>query len=161
MKFAIQSRISLKDILTGAALSLTVVGGAFLLTLSGCTPNTESTTFKTVYNDVLSQSCVTCHSPGGQGSQNGATLDFTDQTTSYRTIFSNVSGASSSGCTGFKNIVAGSPSTSYLLAVEDSSYNTTSGSCTPITTHLNSIGVISAGKQAEIVSWVNAGALNN
>ena len=166
MKLSILSRISLKDILAGAALSFTVAGGAFMLTLSGCSPSTTSptsntstnVTFTQVYNDIFSVSCAQCHAPGLQGWNTGARLDFTSQQTAAATIFNHVSGSGSSTCPSFRYVVANNPGASYLVAVLDPNYNTPSGGCTPINSHIQSNGQVSSSEMSEILNWINSGA---
>ena len=155
-------------LLSGVALA-----SAAALTMSGCGSSNSASpasnvavdpSFTSIYTNVLSQNCASCHQPGGSGTLNGANLDFSSQSQAYNTIFDMVAGLSSSGCTSLHNVVASAPRSSYLLAVIDSSYNRAgfgaASGCQPIASHVSG-GYASPAAQAAIVTWITNGAANN
>ena len=151
------------------AFFASVVVVALALALSGCGKKEESFTsgtFTAVYNQTIKgQNCNECHVPGGSAANVGVGLDFTSQATAYQTLVSEmVSGAGSSGCSALKIVVAGSPSTSYLVPVLISSYATNGfggqTGCQPINTH-HSLVNLSTDEQSSLIAWIQGGAQNN
>ncbi|MCB9025054.1 MAG: hypothetical protein H6625_01945 [Bdellovibrionaceae bacterium] len=138
--------------------------------LVNCSEKNASTSatpsFTNIYNNVLSQSCVGCHAPGGDAYDNdGVLLNFSTQTTSYSSLTSlNVTGASSIGTCGGIPIVGNTPETSYLVGVlfDDYHQNNFAGvsGCTPYSVHLSNQN-LSASEKSEIINWITAGASNN
>ena len=48
-----------------------------------------------------------------------------------------------------------------MVAILDQNYNTPSGGCTPINSHIQSIGQVSGSEMTEILNWINSGAHTN
>lgn len=146
---------------------LGILAGAWVLALNGCGQLAELTpgTFSNVYSNTL-KSCAQCHDGTDASVENG-TVDFSSQALAYETLLAGtVSGITAAGtCAGVKLVDAGSPSTSYLLAVLFADYASGTGfagdgDCVPYATHLEDQNV-SASEKASMVQWIQDGAQNN
>lgn len=144
---------------------------SFTLVINGCSSDNSSSdttpTFSGLYSNVFSQDCMDCHSPGGQAQVDGIPLDFSTKTLAYQTLTeSSVSGSNAGDCGGV-TIIGDSAETSYILGVHSESYrqNDFAGvvGCTPYAGHIEDSNISSLIDPYlnDLVSWINAGALNN
>lgn len=160
MKKLFSSRI-LKWIAPVAAVGILAV-----LPQCGTKTSAPSGTFTAVYTNTLSTACGSCHVPGGAGTTDGTTLDFTTQTTAYSTLLNSVvsGGSSKNTCPNIKIVVPGSPSTSYLVGTLITSYGgtafetATGTGCSPYAGHSVNL---SADEETSLTAWIQNGALNN
>lgn len=141
------------------------------LIFSGCSENKSNSnvdpTLTDLYSKVFSQSCISCHVPGQSAYDlNGVTIDFTSKDLAYQTLVSKtVSGTSSTGtCGSAYEVVPGSETQSYLVAVLISSYSTDNfagiSGCTPYAGHHENSYLTDEAKSA-LVQWVQNGANND
>lgn len=145
--------------LVGASLAWT------LFSLSGCSPATseESANFASIYNTVLSGTCLNCHFPGGSAWQAGVTLDLSNMDNAYNDLLNravqNVSNPSQ--CMNVRRVQPGSPTTSFLMGVLFSDYNRNNfanvSGCQPSVAHLSYVSLSSAEK-GNLATWINNGA---
>lgn len=171
-------------------LTVAVLGG-FALFLSSCDRAPESThrasrldttpettpgpqvtaaaagSFGNVYQVLVRNNCVDCHSPSGAAtSQNGVGLDFSSRANMYSTLTSlSVTGATSAGiCAGVRIVTPGNARSSYLAGVLIASYHSDDfggvAGCTPYSVHLQDTN-LSADDQQTLINWIQSGAPNN
>jgi hypothetical protein len=110
-----------------------------------------------VYSDVLSGSCVTCHSPGGVGNSAGA-LNMSSQTLAYTNLQGSAAGSSCKGG-GYELVVPGDAAMSLLFEKVES----TSPPCGGEMPYGCAGGptCLSAAQVQEIEDWINEGAKND
>ena len=148
---------------------LALVAAGMVVVLANCgketAPTTTTGTFGGIYTNTFSKACVECHVPTGPATvSNGAQFDVTTQATAYATLHgATVAGLTTKGiCPSVNLVVASSAATSYLVGTLFSDY-AKSGfggvtGCTPYNGH--SVSLSTSEKDA-IISWIQAGALNN
>jgi hypothetical protein len=162
-----QNRVRIVWIRIGTAFLASA--GLLPILLSGC--GKESTTpaagtFGNVYTVTLRTACANCHAPGGLPTTQGCTLDFSSQAQAYSTLTGGTVAGSGepTACLGLKYVVAGDPSSSYLVGVLNSTYHVNNfaghSGCLPYATHLQDQN-LTADEQSSIVSWIQGGAQNN
>jgi hypothetical protein len=127
----------------------------------------QSGTFSDVYTNVIqSANCSQCHVTGGS-SQNTAQQDYSSQSAAYTSLTTKTvtgTGSGTAGCSGRSIVSAGAPASSYVAQLLVSSYNTASGGCTPLNTHLSGgLGVVnlSESQRTSLVTWIQNGAKND
>lgn len=143
---------------------------AILMFASGCGDQSSNTSitsnFSSIYSNLLSTDCMSCHVPGGVATSDGANFDLSTEDTAYSTLTSNTfGGTSSSGCGTVSLVDAGSASTSGLMAILfDDITNSDGGfvliSCTPYSVH-HSDQNISDEERTAITDWINNGAADD
>lgn len=148
----------------GAALAV------FAFSLADCgqiplSTSPASGTFGSVYQSIQTSGCVECHAPGGSATLSNSTLDFTSQASAYSSLIAASATSGGSNCASLKDVVAGSPSTSYMLgalitAYRDNFSTATGTTCQPTNSHGLTVA-LSAEEQASLVAWIQNGALNN
>jgi hypothetical protein len=146
---------------------LSIVALVLALFSGGCgsssTPgntNTTAVTFTQVYSDILSGSCVTCHSDvdGGTGYALGA-LDLSTQSAAYANLQKSPAGAGCKGL-GFTLVVPGDAATSLLVEKVESA-TPPCGSEMPFGCGAGALACLSAAQVQEITDWINGGAKND
>jgi hypothetical protein len=117
-------------------------------------------TFTQVYSDILSGSCVTCHSDvdGGTGYALGA-LDLSTQSAAYANLQKSPAGAGCKGL-GFTLVVPGDAATSLLVEKVESA-TPPCGSEMPFGCGAGALACLSAAQVQEITDWINGGAKND
>jgi mono/diheme cytochrome c family protein len=146
-----------KIALLGALALVTACSSSSSGTPAAATPSddagasTGTVTFTQVYSDIISQDCVSCHNPAGDGVTAGK-LDMSSQATA----FSNLVGVAAAGeaCGGKgTRVVAGDADNSILYQKVTSP---TCGSQMPL-----GGTALSNDKTEEIETWIKAGAMND
>lgn len=153
----------MKDSARTLAAGVVLIG--ILFSLSGCSPATseESANFTSIYNTVLSGTCVNCHFPGGSAWQSGVTLDLSNMDNAYNDLLNravqNVSNPSQ--CMNVRRVQPGSPTTSFLMGVLFSDYNRNNfanvSGCQPSVAHLSYVN-LSSTEKGNLATWINNGA---
>lgn len=124
-------------------------------------------TFTVVYKRTLAVACVECHNPSGMATVNyNVQLNFADRAAAYTTLLaSTVNGVTSTGICGPVRIVnPGNPKLSYLLGTLIQNYGVPDfggvPNCVPYSGHFQMLN-LSAEQKANLVSWIQGGALDN